>query len=97
MDLNVDPNDFDAVRRVMADDTSFKIYKKTWCEFVDMAKITQEKPPVETDFSNFFDAKRKGGMAGSSLTCLYSHLNKFMTQLYNRQLKVSFCYAARRF
>ena len=86
---NIDPFNFEPVRKVMNKEKTFNEYKKTWREFCLAHKITIEKQPCEKDFEDFFDSKRAKGLCGTSLRSMYSHLNKFMVQLYSQRLGVN--------
>ena len=86
---NIDPRDLNAARKVFGDEKSFHVYSKTWLDFVSFAGLNVEKPPVESNFEQYIEHKRSQGRAGSTMRCIYSHLNKFLVQLYNKHLKVS--------
>ena len=85
---NVDPLDLEPARKLMIEKT-FQVYSKTWLCFVSFAGITVEKLPEEKDFERFIEHKRTSGLCGSTMRSVYSHLNKFMIQLYNKRLGVS--------
>ena len=86
--VEINPHDLTGVCRLMTS-KSFTAYKATWLEFVSFAEISTEKPPMEEDFTSFFEMKRSAGLAGSTLRVMYSHLNKVFKQLYNQNLGVS--------
>ena len=84
----VDPLALRSLQEILSDRT-FGVYKSTWLDFVNFAKISIEKPPKESDFYDFFMNKRSLGIGGSSIRCFYSHLNKCYTHLYKEKLAVS--------
>ena len=86
---NIDPRDLNAAREVFGDEKSFQVYSKTWLDFVSFAGLNVEKAPVESNFEQYIKHKRSQGRAGSTMRCIYSHLNKFSVQLYNKSLGVS--------
>ena len=84
----VDPRNLDKIANIMNSKT-FKVYKSSWLEFINIYDITIEKEPEESDFQNYFARKRSLGCSGNSIKCIYSHLNKVYGQLYNIRLSVS--------
>ena len=87
----VDPTRVDnsySIFKLMSEKT-FKIYKRSWMEFVTFAGVHVDREPLESDFQGFFDRKRDAGLCGNSIRCIYSHLNKVYKVIYGKNLGVS--------
>ena len=85
----INPLNVEIVEKVMKDQKTFFVYKKTWMDFVVTSGISIENEPKEEDFAQYLELKRAGGLAGTTMKSIYSHLNKFYCQLYNKRLNVS--------
>ena len=82
----VDPYDTRAPQAEMSP-ASYHVYNKTWLDFVKVSKISIDKPPQESDFSEYLINLAAKGASGSTVKSSYSHLNKFFTILYDQSLK----------
>ena len=88
---NIDPTLIEnshGIFKLMSEKT-FRVYKRSWLEFVTFSGIHVERQPAEADFQGFFDMKRDAGLCGNSIRCIYSHLNKVFKVIYGRNLGVS--------
>ena len=88
----IDPCDLTRVSKLMLPAT-FNVYEKTWKDFVAFAKISIEKEPMEQDIEKYFEHKREKGISGNTMKTYYSHLNKILSELYNKRLGVSFLHS----
>ena len=86
--IRIDPLALDGVLKVMSP-KSFAVYKQSWLEFIAFSGINLDRGPDESDFTNFFESKRDSGLSGNTMKCLYSHLNKIFSCLYNQKIGVS--------
>ena len=66
---------------------TFRIYKKTWFDFIEKYQISPSKRPVEEDFMGFLEDRHNNGHGFNSLKSYYSHLNKAMKCLYRFDLE----------
>ena len=86
--IRIDPLALDGVLKVMSP-KSFRVYKTSWLEFTEFSGINLDRAPEEDDFTKFFESKRAAGLSGNTMKCLYSHLNKVFSCLYNQKIGVS--------
>ena len=84
----INPMELGAVKEVLTDMT-FDKYKQTWVEFIGASGISVGREPEQKDFLDFFAEKRSKGLSGNYLKSLHSHLSKFYSILYSRNLSVS--------
>ena len=63
-----------------------KKYVQTWLSFVRMYKISEQKPPTESNLYNFLEAKFSAGMKSSTVRTNYSHIDLACQELYKEKL-----------
>ena len=85
-DINIDLNNvpqfaIDGVRK----ETLHK-YKRSWQDFLSIAKVKDGNEPTKEDFQVYFNCKRANGISYATLRALYSHLNKMFKMIHNKEI-----------
>ena len=86
-DINIDLNNIpqfaiDGVKK----ETLIK-YKRSWREFLSIAKVKRGNEPTKEDVELYFNCKRANGVSYNTLKALYGHLNKMFKMIHNKRLE----------